>query len=106
MHTADAAAISNARTHLATLADTATNLDASLAYEHTLLYLDTAYADNVPALDTAFQPVNPETLHNQATDAITDLADHGLDPLQVELLHALLNEARAHESSSDTSPEC
>ncbi|WP_141012939.1 hypothetical protein [Nocardioides sambongensis] len=94
---ADAIAIAEARTYLAALADTATTLDGSLAYELTLLSLDTAYADDVPALDNTFHPPDTAALHAIAAAAISTLASHGLDPLQVELLHAMLDDARTQD---------
>ncbi|TYL51670.1 hypothetical protein FXB39_07745 [Nocardioides sp. BGMRC 2183] len=94
---ATAAAIAGARTYLAALADTATTLEASLAYELTLLCLDTAYADDVPAIDPTFDPPETDTLHSIAAAAISNLASHGLDPLQVELLRAMLDDARTQD---------
>ena len=49
---AHAVALAEARTYIAALANGAVSLDASLAYERTLLYLDSIHGDDVPALDT------------------------------------------------------
>lgn len=85
--------ISQARSCLAALADTAGTPRGGSAYEHVLLALDTIYGDDVPALSTLGLSRDRQVLRKNAAEAIEDLADHGLDPLNVELLLAQLASA-------------
>ena len=91
---AHAVALAEARTYLAALADLAVSVGAALAYEQTLLYLDSIHGDDVPALDTTGLIEDRRALHVVAESAIEDLVDHGVDALQVELVLAMLDEAR------------
>lgn len=92
---ADAVALAEARTYLAALANHAVTVDASLAYERTLLYLDAIHGDNVPGLDPTRLLNDRATLAVVAESAIEELIEHGLDALQVELVLDMLDEARA-----------
>lgn len=88
-----AVALAEARTYLAALADQAATPPACEAYERTLLYLDAVHADAVPALDAHGLLADRAVLRRLTEAAIQELLDHGLDPLQVELLLAMLADA-------------
>jgi len=94
MMLAHAVALAEARTYLAALADQAARFEASLAYERTLLYLDAIHGDNVPALDARGLIDDRAALRRLADSAIEELVDHGIDALQVELVLAMLDDAR------------
>lgn len=94
MLTPHAVTLAQARTYVAALADTAHPLDASLAYERTLLHLDAIHGDDVPALDTTGPIDDRNALHARAESAVEELVDHGVDALQVELALTMLDEAR------------
>ena len=89
-----ALALAEARSHVASLADLAVSIDASLAYERTLVYLDSLHSDGVPAIDTTGLLHDPGELYGVAESAIEDLVGHGVDALQVELVLAMLEDAR------------
>lgn len=91
---AHAVALAEARTYIAALADLAVSLDASLAYGRTLLYLDAIHGDAVPAIDATGLIDDRGALQVVAESAVAELADHGVDALQVELLLAMLEDAR------------
>lgn len=93
MDVSHARTITQARSCLAALADTAPSLTAGSAYDHVLIALDTIYGDDVPALSTRGLTQDRQALWAQATQAIEELGDHGLDPLNVELLLAQLADA-------------
>jgi hypothetical protein len=96
---AHAVALAEARTYIAALADQATSFGASLAYERTLLYLDSIHGDNVPALDTRGLIEDRAALRVIAGSAVEELVDHGVDELQVELILAMLDDA--HQLDTD-----
>jgi len=89
-----AATLTEARSYLAVLADNALTVEASLAYERTLFYLDSIHGDDVHALDTAGLTGEQEVLAIAAESAIEALVEHGVDALQVELVLAMLDGAR------------
>jgi hypothetical protein len=91
---ADAVALAEARTYIAALADLTVSTDAALAYERTLLYLDSTHGDDVPALATGGLIEHRTALYVVAESAVEELVDHGVDALQVELVLAMLGEAR------------
>jgi hypothetical protein len=90
-----AVALAEARTYIAALADLSVSADASLAYERTLHYLDSIHGYDVPALDTGGLTDDRGALYAVAESAVEELVDHGVDALQVELVLAMLDEARA-----------
>ena len=92
---AHAVALAEARTYIAALADLAVSVDAALAYERTLLYLDSIHRDDVPVLDTGGLIDDRTALYVVAESAVEELVDHGVDALQVELILAMLDEAHA-----------
>ena len=85
--------LAQARTCLAALADAASREDVSSAYEHVLIELDRIHGDESPDIyleavmqDQAIQVEN-------ATSAIEDLKGYGVDPLSVELVLWMLEDA-------------
>lgn len=92
---AHAQTLAQARSCLAALADNATSLEASSGYEQTLMALDQMHDDQVPTLDTERLASDRSVLTASATSAIKELVSHGVDPLQQELLLAMLQDARA-----------
>ena len=77
-----------------TLADSARTFDASVEYELLLLELDTIHGGEVPPI-TEVLTERRDVLLSVAEAAIEELADHGVDELQVELLLAMLEDAGA-----------
>lgn len=96
---AHAVTLAEARSHVAALADHARTTEASSAYEHVLLELDWIHGDDVPALDTFGLIDDRDTLLAVAASAIEELAGHGVDVLQIELVLAMLDDARALDES-------
>ena len=92
---AHAVTLTQARSYIAALADHARTVEASSAYEHALLELDWIHGDDVPALDTYGLTDDRDTLMAVATSAIEQLAAYDVDALQIELLLAALDDARA-----------
>lgn len=82
-----------ARSYLAALADTADSFDASSAYEHVLIELDRIHGDETPGLDTSGICEDRATLLAVANSAIERLELYGVDPLNVELVLAMLDDA-------------
>lgn len=92
-------AIAEARSYIAALADTATTVLGSVAYDRALIYLDSVHGNQVPALTDV--PVSgPTTLYQIAQQAVTELGTYGLDPLHIELTHAYLADAWALDHSA------
>lgn len=87
--------LTQARSCLAALADNATTLEASSGYEQTLIALDRIHDDQVPALDAERLTSDRAVLTAVATSALKELVNHGVDPLQQELLLAMLQDACA-----------
>lgn len=96
---AHAITLTEARSHIAALADYAQTVEASSAYEHVLLELDAIHGDDVPALDTTGLAGDCDLLLAAATSAVEELVRHGVDVLQIELLLAMLDDARAVNGS-------
>jgi len=67
--------------------------DVSSAYEHVLIELDRFHGDESP--DIYLDAVTPDqaTQFENATSAIEDLKDYGVDPLSVELVLWMLDDA-------------
>ncbi len=91
---AHAVTLAEARSYIAALADEAATFDGAVEYEHALLYLDLIHGDDIPALDAAGFTDDRAILHAIAVSAVKELADHGVDKLQVELLLDMLDVAR------------
>lgn len=102
MRLAHAVTLAEARSYIAALADLSTSFDARVEYEHALLYLDLIHGDDIPALDTTGLTEEHQILHAVAISAVTELRDHGVDPLQIELLLDMLDVARTHEPLATT----
>lgn len=83
-----------ARSCLASLTDGTASLGAARAYDTVLVVLDSLHGDEVPALETDALTHDRPVLYEMAFDAIEELASHGVDELQVELLLAMLADAR------------
>jgi hypothetical protein len=87
--------LARARSSLAALADRAASIEESSAFEHVLIALDRLYADDCPAIDPDEYSADRAALLADATEAIEELARHGVDPLGVELVLAMLEDASA-----------
>jgi hypothetical protein len=87
-------ALVEVRTYLAALADQAVTAKEASSYEHALLAVDTIYGDIAPAVDRSQAPMDPNVLFERASSAIENLAVHGVDELQIELVLAMLSDAR------------
>jgi hypothetical protein len=85
--------LAQARTYLAALADEASNDDASSAYEHVLIELDRIHCDRSPDVYLDAVTQDRATQFEIATSAIEELERHGVDPLSVELLLWMLQDA-------------
>ncbi|MGN6576959.1 MAG: hypothetical protein ACTHKG_14880 [Nocardioides sp.] len=91
---AHAVTLAEARSYVAALADNARTIDASVEYEHVLLELDAIHGGEVPPT-TEVLTDKSDVLYTVAEAAIEELVDHGVDGLQVELILARLEDARA-----------
>lgn len=87
--------LAQARSNLAALADRASTIDASSAYEHVLIELDRIHGDERPAISTEAFTDSRSTLFASATSALEDLEQVGVDPLTIELILAMLEDAYA-----------
>ena len=85
--------LAQARSYVAALADQADSADASSAYEHVLIELDRIHGDGSPGLDTSGLPQDRATLLAVTTSSVEELEQHGVDPLNVELVLAMLDDA-------------
>ena len=94
---AHAVTLAEARSYVAALADLTRNFDASVEYERVLLQLDWIHGDEFPGLDTTGLTDDRDVLYAVAESAIEELADHGVDALQVELVLDMLDAARAKD---------
>jgi hypothetical protein len=99
MQLAHALTLTQARSSVAALADSAHTLEASSAYERILIALDRIHGDTSPAFDTTGLTSNREVLFAVAASAIGDLEHHGIDALDVELVLAQLDDAHALDGS-------
>ena len=91
---AHAVTLAEARSYVVALADNARTFDASVEYEHVLLELDTIHGGDVPPTAEVLTDKS-DVLYTVAEAAIEELVDHGVDALQVELILARLEDARA-----------
>jgi hypothetical protein len=90
-----AQSLAQARSYLAALADQASTIDASSAYERVLIELDRIHRDECPAADTEGLTEDRALLLAVATSALEELEQYGVDPLTVELVIAMLDDASA-----------
>lgn len=89
---AHAAALGQARSYLAALADQALTFDASIEFERVLLQLDFLHGDLIPGV-APLPGYSRDVLFDVAYDAIEELAEFGIDLLAVELLLDMLEAA-------------
>lgn len=87
--------LAQARSYVAALADCSLSLDASSAYEHVLIELDRVHGGECPAADTDGLSDDRDIRLAVDSSAIEELENHGIDPLSVELILAMLNDAHA-----------
>jgi len=85
--------LARARSLVAALADGAQTVEASSGYERVLIELDRVHGDESPALDTRGLSTDRGVLLAEATSTIEELAEHGVDALDIELVLALLTDA-------------
>ena len=85
--------LGQARSYIAALADLADSIDASSAYEHVLIEPDRIHGDESPGLDTAGICEDRAIMLAVASSAIEELEQYGVDPLHVELVLAMLDDA-------------
>ena len=90
-----AVALAEARSYIAALADQADSTEASANYEHVLLALDLIHGIDSPALNAGVRLADQDLLYVVASSALAELADLGVDALQVGLLLDMLR--GAHE---------
>lgn len=88
----------DARSALAMLADSASSLEASSAYEHVLITLDAIHGNDGPATDPYELPEHRDALLMFAVHAIEELKTHGVDELHVELLLVMLDNAADNDT--------
>ena len=60
-----------------------------------LIELDRIHGDDCPAIDSDGLAEDPALLRMVATSALEELEQDGVDPLSVELILAMLDEAHA-----------
>ena len=87
--------LARARSYLAALADQASTIDASSAYEHVLIELDRTHGDECPSAETEGLTEDRAILLAVATSALEELEHYGVDSLTVELVIAMLDDAYA-----------
>lgn len=87
--------LAQARSYLAALADQASTIDASSAYERVLIELDRIHADECPSADTEGLTEDRAVLLAVATSALEELEQYGIDSLTIELVIATLDDAYA-----------
>ncbi|MEP6815878.1 MAG: hypothetical protein ABI873_10040 [Marmoricola sp.] len=91
--------LSQARAHIAALADQARSEEASSAYERVLISLDRIHGDQSPDFEPIGIWLDPTFLVIVANTALEELETFGVEPLEIELLLAGLDDARAIEGS-------
>src|SRR4051812_24725770 len=97
-----ACTLAQTRSYLAALADRASTIDASSAYERVLIGLDRVHGDESPTSDGPNSDALTEDraiLLAVTGSALEDLEQFGVDPLSVELILAMLDDASAVEAS-------
>lgn len=84
-----AVALAECRSYLATLADTAPSVEASLEYEDVLLQLDGLHSSHLPPV-TPVPTENRPVLYTVALETLGRLQEHGLDPFDLALCQCML----------------
>ena len=87
--------LAQARSYLAALSDQASTIDASSAYEHVLIELDRIHGDECPSADGEGLTADRAILLAVATSSLEELERYGIDPLTIELIIAMLDDAHA-----------
>lgn len=90
--------LAEARTYLGALADRASSLDSALEYERVLLQIDWLHGGRVPPT-TAASTSDSAVLYGIAQQAISNLAAHGVDQLELELCLAMLEQAHRQDTA-------
>lgn len=103
MKLSHAITVAATRSYLAALADQSVTLLGAIGYEQALLYLDVIHGDRVPAL-YPIADAAPDLLAKSALTTAARLTEHGIDPLQVELLISMISDARDEESRGEPAP--
>lgn len=88
---AHAYVLAEARSCLATLADSARPFEQSVAFDRLLLRLDWLHGDDTPACEP-MPGVGRDELQRRAETAIEQLVEFGIDSLSIELLLADLED--------------
>lgn len=91
--------LAQARSYLAALADRASTIDASSAYEHVLIELDRIHGNECPSADTERLTEDRAILLAVATSALEELEQYGVDLLRLELVIAMLDDAYASDGT-------
>ncbi len=91
--------LAQARSYIAALADQASTIDGSSAYEHVLLEIDRLHGDECPAIDITGIAEERQLLLAVASDAIENLQTFGVDALSIELVLAMLEDASAQDGT-------
>jgi hypothetical protein len=92
-----AVTLAEARSYVAALADLANTFEATAQYERALLQLDAIHGDDVPGISPVLTD-RRDVLFTVAEAAIEDLAGHGIDALEIELILDMLHAARANDA--------
>lgn len=85
-----------ARSYLASLADTASSLDAAMEYERVLLQVDWLHGGNVPPI-TVVPTRDRDVLNRVAQTSIARLQDHGIDRFELAICLSMLAAAWEQE---------
>ncbi|MEO6629417.1 MAG: hypothetical protein ABIP03_12720 [Aquihabitans sp.] len=91
--------LAEARSYVAALADLAGSFDAAMDYERVLLQLDWLHSGIVPPT-TAVPTDDIGVLYEVARTAITNLAEHGIDRLELAICLAMLEAAHSQDALS------
>lgn len=94
-----AVVLAEARSYLAALAESAAGFDASLEYERVLLQLDWLHDGVAPPI-TVVPSGDRRVLKDVAARAISDLAHHGVDRLELAICQQMLQAAWALDDRS------
>lgn len=87
-----AVVLAEARSYIAALSDSTSNIYAALEYERVLFQLDSLHGGTVPPI-TVVPAGDRDVLYRVASTAIRNLAEHPVDRFDVELCGAMLDAA-------------
>lgn len=94
-----AVVLAEARSYIAALSDSTSDIYAALEYERVLLQLDSLHGGAVPPL-TVVPAGDRDVLYRVASAAIRNLGKHPVDRLDVELCGAMLDVAWERDEPS------